>query len=594
MDRRRRDNGWLPIGEYAAIGDGRTVALVGSDGGVDWLCLPDLDSPSVFARLLDRERGGAFELAPIGPYSVERRYLPDTNVLETTYRTGGGTARVTDALTLPLSGLAPTRELVRRVDGLAGRVAFAWTIAPRFGYGGNAPKIERRGSIPLVTSGADALAVVSWDAGEPHSDAGQVHGRFEIESGRSALIVLADAHREAVVVPARDEVERRLDESIRFWRKWAGARSYDGPWREQVVRSALALKLLVFSPTGAIAGAATTSLPEAIGGDRNYDYRYSWIRDSAFTMNALVELGCSREAQSFFWWLMHASQRTHPELLVLYRLDGGEEAHEQELPLEGYRASTPVRVGNAAAGQLQLDAYGDLLDAASIYARHGLDRDLGGRLAGIADLVCEIWTEKDSGIWEVRDDTRHFTEGKMKCAIALERACTLADRGLVPREHRSRWHAEAAKIREFVETRCWSDEVGSYVRAADGDELDASTLLAGQNRYSAAGDARLAATIEAVRTELGSGPFLYRYTGQREEEGAFVACSFWLVSALARVGRVDEAAELMDELLTHTNDVGLFSEEIDPASGAFLGNFPQGLSHLGVVNAAFAIEEARR
>jgi GH15 family glucan-1,4-alpha-glucosidase len=590
-----REDGWLPLRGYAALGDGRTLALVGRDGSIDWLCLPDLDSASVFARVLDRRRGGFFALAPAERTDVVRRYVPETNVLETTYTTGGGVARVVEALTLPLSGLAPTRELVRRVEGVAGRVPFEYALAPRFGYGAGETRIERRGSIPFASAGADAIALVAWGGGDPRLTENAVAGGFEVEAGQSALLVLAHAHGEPLVVPARDEVERRLAETLRFWREWSRGRTYDGPWREQVIRSALALKLLVFAPSGAIAAAGTTSLPEAVGGAKNYDYRYSWIRDAAFTMDALTDLGCAPEADAFLSWLAHASQLTHPRLQVLYRLDGAGEAPERELPLEGYRASSPVRIGNAAAEQLQLDAYGDLLDAAWIHADDAgsLDGDIARRLAAVADLVCRLWSEEDSGIWEIREETRHFTEGKMKSVIALERACSLADRGLLPGDRRDRWQAEAEKIRAFVEARCWSDERGTYVRSAGSDELDASVLLAGQNRYSREGDERLDATIDAVRRELGGGPFLYRYSGMRDEEGAFVACAFWLVGALARVGRVDEAGGLMDELLAQANDVGLFSEQIDPESGAFLGNFPQGLSHLGVVNAASAIAEAQ-
>ncbi len=590
-----RHDGWLPLRDYAAIGDGRTLALAGRDGSIDWLCLPDLDSASVFARLLDRPRGGFFALAPVEQADAVRRYVPDTNVLETTYTTAGGTARVVEALTLPLSELAPTRELVRRVEGLAGHVAFEYTLQPRFGYGLGKTRFERRGSVPVALSGADAVALAAWDAGEPRPTEDAITGAFQVEPGRSALLVLAHAHAEPLVLPPRADVERRLEETLRFWREWSRRRTYDGPWREAVVRSALTLKLLVFAPSGAIAAAATTSLPEAIGGEKNYDYRYAWIRDAAFTMDALTDLGCSPEADAFLSWLEHASQLTHPRLRVLYRLDGGDRTPERDLPLEGYRGSTPVRTGNAAADQLQLDAYGDLLDAVWIHAGHvgSLDRETGRRLAAVADLVCGIWNREDSGIWELRGETRHFTEGKMKCAIALERACSLAERGLVPGERRARWQAEAEKVRAFVEARCWSDERASYVRSAESDELDASVLLAGQNRYARKGDERLAATIDAVRRELGSGPFLYRYTGAQAEEGAFVACSFWLVSALARVGRVDEAGELMDELLGHANGVGLFSEQIEPGSGEFVGNLPQGLSHLGVVNAAAAIAEAQ-
>ncbi len=590
-----RADGWLPLRDYAAIGDGRTLALVGRDGSIDWLCLPDLDSPSVFARVLDRRRGGFFRLAPAERCDVVRRYVPETNVLETTYTTADGVARVVDALALPLSGLAPTRELVRLIEGVAGRVAFEYALEPRFGYGADETRLERRGSVPVALAGAEAVALATWGGGEPRTAGGRVSGAFDVAAGASALLVLAHAHAEPLVLPAREDVERRLEETLRFWREWSRRRTYEGPWREQVIRSALALKLLVFAPSGAIAAAGTTSLPEAVGSEKNYDYRYAWIRDAAFTMDALTDLGCSPEADAFLSWLAHASQLTHPRLSVLYRLDGAAEASERELPLEGYRASPPVRIGNGAAGQLQLDAYGDLLDAAWIHAEHAgsLDRDLGKRLAAVADLVCRIWQDEDSGIWEVRGETRHFTEGKMKCVIALERASSLADRGLVPADRRDGWQAEAERIRAFVETRCWSHERGSYVRAAGSDELDASVLLAGQNRYSRDGDERLAATIDAVRRDLGAGPFLYRYSGMREEEGAFLACSFWLVSALARVGRVDEAGGLMDELLGHGSEVGLFSEQIDPASGEFLGNLPQGLSHLGVVNAASAIAEAQ-
>lgn len=582
------------IRDYAAIGDGRTAALVGRDGSIDWLCLPDLDSPAVFAALLDSERGGMFSLRPTAPARTERRYVGHTNVVETTYHTTEGVARVTDALALPEGGLPPHRELARRIEGLVGRVEFEWHLEPRFGYGLRKTRIDRRGDLAIASSDAHALAVASWDAGDAIHQGNSLTARFALESGASALLVLAYAREEPLVFPSRDEVEHRLARTQAFWSEWAGARTCDGPWRDAVLRSALALKLLVFAPSGAIAAAATTSLPERVGGDRNYDYRFSWIRDAAFTMNAFLELGCGREATAFLSWLMHASQLTHPELRVLYRLDGRDEATERELALAGYRGSRPVRIGNGAAKQLQLDAYGDLLDAAWIYARRTreLDGDIAKRLAGIADHVCSVWRREDSGIWEVRDERRHFTEGKMKCAIALERACSLAESGFVRTDRVIRWREEAAKIRDFVETQCWSEQRRSYVRFAGADELDASVLLAGQNGYSSHGDERLSSTIDAVRRELADGPFVYRYTGQQDKEGAFFACSFWLVSALARVGRLDEAGALMDELVGETNDVGLLSEEIDPGSGEFLGNFPQGLSHLALINAAVAVGEA--
>jgi GH15 family glucan-1,4-alpha-glucosidase len=591
---------YAPIRDYAAIGDGRTVALVASDGAVDWLCLPDLDSPSVFGALLDADRGGRFLLEPEVAYATSRRYLPETNVLETTFRTAAGTVRVTDALTLPASGFSPYRELARRVEGLAGTVPMRWRVEPRFGFGTQRTRLARRNGVPVALAGRDAVAVSTWDAGTAELDADAVAGRFDAVAGRSSLLALAAAHQEPLVLPARDEVESRLDATAASWREWARGRRHDGPWRDAVVRSALALKLLVFAPSGAIAAAATTSLPEVVGGERNWDYRFSWPRDAAFTLDALLATGCAAEARAFFWWMLHASQLTHPRLQVLYRLDGRMDADERSLPLAGYRGSRPVRTGNAAAGQSQLDVYGEVFGAAARLAEDTgeLDRDHGRRLARVADFVCEVWEEPDAGIWETRGEPRHFVQSKMMCAVALRRARELAERGFVPAEHAGRWRAEEERIRAFVETRGYSDEAGSYVRSVGDDDVDASLLLpilAGYDGEPAS--SRLLATVDRIRRELASGPLVYRYRADDDvegDEGAFLACSFWLVHAYAEQGRVDEAAALMDELVPLANDVGLFAEEIDVASGEFLGNFPQGLSHLALINAAVALHEAAR
>jgi GH15 family glucan-1,4-alpha-glucosidase len=517
-------------------------------------------------------------------------------VLETTFRTDGGSVRVTDALTLPGGALGPYRELARRVEGLAGRVELRWSVEPRFDYGRTAAAFESHGGVPVAASGRDALAVLSWDAGDARVDSAGVRGAFVAEAGSSSLLALAAAAREPLVYPARPDVERRLHGTAGAWRDWASERDYDGPWRAQVLRSALALKLLVFAPSGAIAAAATTSLPEEIGGGRNWDYRFSWPRDAAFTVQALLSLGCDREAHAFFSWLLHASQLTHPRLHVLYRLDGRAEATEEELQLAGYRGSKPVRTGNGAAEQLQLDVYGEVLAAASLLARAGeLDRDHGRRLAGIADLVSELWRERDAGIWETRSEPAHFTQSKMMCAVALEHAVALADAGHLPTGDVGRWRRESARIRDFVERECWSERNRTYTRVAGGDDVDAALLLGVLTGYDRADSPRLVATVDAVRRELAEGPLVRRYAaddGLTGEDGAFVACSFWLVEALARQARVDEAAALMDELVGLANDVGLFAEEIEPASGDFLGNFPQGLSHLALINAAAAIEQA--
>jgi GH15 family glucan-1,4-alpha-glucosidase len=597
-ERLRPGRGYVPIGDYAAIGDGRTVALVARDGSVDWLCLPDLDSPSVFAAALDAERGGHFTLEPEIPARAERRYLPDTNVLETRFTTTRGIVRVTDAMSLPSPDLGPTRELIRRVDAIAGQVPMRWRITASFGYGAIQARVERRGRIPVAVAGADTLAVCSWDAGDPQIDERAIFGRFELRESGTALISLSTAHKEPLVFPGREDVEHRLEATTAYWRDWAADRAYAGPWRDAVIRSALALKLLFFAPSGAIAAAATASLPEHIGGERNWDYRFSWVRDSAFMLDALLQLGCPGEAEAFFWWLLHASQLTHPRLQVLYRLDGGDHAPERTLDLDGYRGSRPVRIGNEAAAQTQLDIYGNLLQTALVYSKAGgrLDRETGRRLAEIADLVCHIWREPDSGIWEVRSAPAHFTHSKMMCWVALDRALQLSEGGFLPARHAAAWRREALAIREFIETRCWSPGLGSYTRHAGSQELDASLLIGVLFGYESTDPSRLPATVDALRRDLGRGPLLYRYSGEDGlggEEGAFLCCSFWLADALARTGRVGEAADLMEELMALANDVGLYAEEVDPHTGELLGNVPQGLVHLALISAAVTIGEAR-
>jgi GH15 family glucan-1,4-alpha-glucosidase len=588
------DNGYVPLRDYALIGDGRTAALVSKDGSVDWWCLPNLDSPSVFASVLDADRGGRWMLHPKDHAEADRRYIPETNVLETIFTTATGRVRVTDAMTLPGPRLAPLREFARRVEGVDGRVAMRWRIEPRFGYGLARTRIEPRQPFPVATSGNTAIAVCAWNAGPIEvSDTG-VCGRFEAAAGSRATIAVVAAHGEPLVFPARDDVEARIETTAAFWRSWSLGLAYRGPWREAVVRSALALKLLVFAPSGAIAAAPTTSLPEAIGGGRNWDYRFSWIRDSAFAIESLLQLHCDTEAKSFFWWFMHATQRTLPRLNVLYRLDGDTRAPERTLPLAGYRDSRPVRIGNGAADQLQLDTYGELVDAAYQYVQRGyqLGRDTARDIARVADFVCAHWRDPDSGIWEVRAEPRHHTQSKAMCWVALDRAKRLADAGHVPARHATRWASEADSIRRFIEERCWSETKGSYVWYAGGEELDASVLLLSIMRYVSPDSLRMRATIDALRRDLAAGALLRRYTGDdglAEGEGAFVCCSFWLAEALAIAGLRDEAEQLMDEMVELANDVGLYAEEMEPRTRAFLGNFPQGLVHLALISAAIAI-----
>jgi GH15 family glucan-1,4-alpha-glucosidase len=594
-----RRRGYAPLRTYAAIGDGRTIALVADDGTIDWLPLPNLDSPAVFASVLDSSAGGCFTFAPTVPYQVKRRYLPNTNVLETTFITDTGEARVVDALTLLGDDLGPSRELQRRVEGVAGQVPMRWAIHPRFGYGQRPTRLSWRRQVAVATSGSDAFAVRAFDAGQVHLEDETIVGCFGTQPGSRSLVALCAAHQEPLLFPTRAELDTRFSETIAAWQRWVGGRSFAGPWKDAVIRSALALKLLVHAPSGAVAAAATTSIPEQIGGERNWDYRFCWVRDAAFTLGALLKLGCVPEAQAYFWWLVHASQLTRPRLQPLYRLDGGASTTERQLPLAGYLGSQPVLIGNAAADQRQHDTYGELLQTAWLYCEAGqhIDADIGKRLAAVADLVCRLWREPDSGIWEVRSAPAHFTHSKMMCWVALDRAVRLADRDAVPRHRRAHWCRQADEISDFIEQRCFSEQRRSYVRTTGSDELDASVLLGLLSGYGEPGSARWGRTVESIRLELGHGPYVYRYTGEdglSGGEGAFVSCSFWLAEALARVGRVADASALMNDLVALGNDVGLYAEELDQGTAAFLGNLPQGLSHLSLISAATAIAEESR
>ncbi len=590
----KRNDGFAPIGSYAAIGDGRTVALVAEDGSVDFMSLPSLHAPTTFAAILDPDRGGRFTLAPAGEYEAARRYVGRTNVLETTYRSGDGTARVTEALTLQDGGLLPWVEHARRIEGLEGSVRLEWRVEPRFDWGRESARISRRGEV-VVASGADLqLTVMSWDAGAVEAEEDALSGSFEIAAGERAMLALVAAHEQPLHVPSRDHVEARLDATCRVWERWLGFWDYDGPWEDEVARSALALKLLVYAPNGSIAAAPTTSLPEVLGGDKNYDYRYSWVRDSAFTLDALMRLGIPEQVQESFGCLLRAVRQTAPDLRPFYDLDGTVPTRRETLDhLRGYRDSTPVRYGNAASTQLQLGSWGDLLETAALYVSEGnvLDDETAEMLTDCVDRVAVLWADDDSGMWEL-DEHRHYTSSKIAVWTAFERALRLTEAGHLPDRHVAQWREQLARIHRWIEERCWSEELGAYRGWAGEESLDAGVLRACRQGYPEC--ERLHRTVDTIRERLAAAPgLLYRTSEHVGQEGAFVACSFWVVEALARLGCVDEACETMEQILPYANDLGLFSEEIDPSSGELLGNFPQGLSHLALVNAAGAVEDAQ-
>jgi GH15 family glucan-1,4-alpha-glucosidase len=587
----RRSDGYADLRDYAVLGDGRTVAIVALDGSIDWWPIPTLDAPPVCAAVLDPRHGGHFSLSPDERFDVERRYLPGTNVVESVFSTDTGQVRVTEALNQGSGGVLPWTELVRRVDGVAGEVAMSWELIPGDRFGQARSWVTEQGGVPVIALDDQSLAVLVDGAPPPAVEPHRVSGSFTVAPGAAVTLAVVATNHEPLFLPQPAAVLARLQETVDRWRRWSAQIVYDGPWREAVERSALALKSLTYEAGGAIAAAATTSLPETVGGPKNWDYRYAWVRDSSFTVDAFINLGLHEEVHGCVSWLLGALERSG-ELHVFYSLDGRVTEAQTELDVPGWRNSRPVRAGNNAAGQSQLGTYGDFFDTVHRYIAEGhlLDRRSAEMLAALADRCCDTWRNRDSGIWEL-PTSEHYTISKMGCWVALDRAASLARDGHLSAERAERWRSEAAEIKAWVDERCWSEKKRSYTFYAGTDDLDAAVLLAGRTGFDRG--PRLASTIEAVAAELGRGPLVYRYTGMDTEEGAFVACSFWMVNALVHTGQIPRARRLMDEAVALVNDVGLLSEEMDPADNAFLGNLPQGLSHLALINAAHVLADHR-
>lgn len=588
---RRDGGGFAALRDYAALGDGRSVALLALDGSIDWWALPTMDAPPVFGALLDPHGGGHALVAPVEPCSsVARRYVERSNVVETAYSTPSGVVRVTDSVNLGENGQLPWSELGRRIEAVEGEVELRWEVRAGNRFASAKPWVRRHRGTPIIRVADQAIGIVADGVGDPEIEGGCVRGRFVASKGRRHLLGLVSTDAEPLFLPPPHAVDERIDATARWWHRWDGRLDYAGRWEGAVRRSALALHLLVAAHTGAIAAAATTSLPELPGGDRNYDYRFAWIRDMAFTIGAMARLGLGEEVHRSLSWLLSTVGRTEPHVHVFYSLDGQIAEADDEVPVPGYRDSRPVQSGNRAADQKQLESYGALLDPVWVYVDqgHALDDQSADVVANCADRVCDFWRTPDCGLWELTTE-RHYTSSKVGCWTALDRALRLADAGQVPTRNRDRWEAERAEIVDWVRDHCWSAVKGAYTFYDATDDLDAAVLLMARTGFDRG--ERLARTADAVRAELGRGPLLYRYSGMEGKEGAFLACSFWLAEAYACTGRVDDAVALMDELVAVANDVGLYSEEMDPLTGELWGNFPQALTHLGLVNAAVMIDE---
>lgn len=604
---------YQPIQNYAIIGNMRTAALVGLNGSIDWFCFPHFDSSSVFAAILDDQKGGRFQIFPVrGAVSSKQFYWPDTNILITRFLSPDGVGEIQDFMP---AGIAPAshwhHQLIRRVKAVRGSMEFRMRCQPAFDYARAAhhTRVSQQGASfhsPGLSLGlATRIPLKPDDQG--------VEATFTLQEGQTAVFVLRGIQPEdgSGWSPTEGEVDELFERTVKFWQGWLARCTYTGRWREMMYRSALALKLLTFEPTGAIIAAPTCSLPEAIGGVRNWDYRYTWLRDAAFTLYALLRIGFTEEAAGFMQWMEGLSPgrdaETPPQ--IVYGIDGRSDLTEQTLDhLDGYKGSRPVRIGNAAYTQLQLDIYGEVLDSLYLYNKYGtpISYDVWTRVRRRLNWLCDHWQQPDEGIWEVRSGRRHFVYSKIMCWVAFDRGLRLAEKRSFPAD-RARWLEARDAIYEEVMARGWSEKRQAFVQHYESDSLDASNLIMPLVFFISPNDPRMLKTLEAINRSSSEGglvsdSLVYRYDAARGddglhgEEGTFNMCTFWLVEALTRAGRadqqrLDEARLLFERMLGYANHVGLYAEQTG-SSGEALGNFPQAFTHVALISAAFNLDRA--
>jgi GH15 family glucan-1,4-alpha-glucosidase len=591
---------YLPVSEHGLIGDMHRVALVGTNGTIDWYCSPSFDAPSMFGSLLDADRGGCFELAAAVPAKTRQFYHPDTNVLITRFSAEDGVGEIQDFMPVGGAAEARRRQLIRRVLCVRGTMPFRAKVSPRFGYAMDQHTLTEVAAGVVFTSSSMTVRLTATVPVE--HDNRDVTAEFKLAEGESAVFAIDEIGGDALPrACSTEEAEELLAATGAFWRNWLSASRYRGRWREVVHRSALTLKLLTYAPTGAIVAAPTTSLPEQIGGERNWDYRYVWIRDAAFCVYALLRLGFTGEADAFIQFILgHVTARersTSGPMQVMYGIDGRTELPERELRyLSGYQGSAPVRIGNAAAKQLQLDIYGELMDSVYLYDRWHEPISSGhwDNITARADWLCDHWDQPDEGIWETRGGPKKFLYSQLMCWVAMERAIRLAIRRGLPADL-ERWRKARDAIYRRIMDRGWSPTLKAFTQYEGGDVLDAAVLLMPLVKFISPTDPKWLSTLDALTTSLVSDSLVYRYDpqtspdGVRGAEGTFSACSFWYVEALTRAGRLDEARLAFEKMLTYGNHLGLYAEQISRA-GEQQGNFPQALTHLALISAAFNLD----
>ena len=597
---------YLPIEEYGLIGNMRTSALVGVNGSIDWFCFPYFDSPSVFGAVLDERKGGWCKIATQGNEATHKQYYwPDTNVLVTRFLSEQGVGQVIDFMPVGLKATeAGHHGIIRRVQAIRGNVTFRLECFPAFNYARDPH------TTTLTSEGAcfEAPGLSLWLGSTiPLQQEGNgVVAEFAIQEGHELTFSLQQVERIEACCGAisQDQADKLFRQTVTYWRQWLSQCTYRGRWREMVQRSALTLKLLTFEPTGAIVAAPTCSLPESIGGERNWDYRYTWIRDAAFTIYALLRIGFTEEAEKFMHWLEARCHELNPDgsLQIMYGIDGRHALNEETLShLDGYKGSRPVRVGNGAYDQLQLDIYGELLDSVYLYNKYGspISYDLWNHLRRLVNWVCDNWMRPDEGVWEVRGSQQHFLYSKLMCWVAVDRGLRLADKRSFPAD-RDRWLKVRDTIYEEIMEKGWSETRNAFVQRYGSDALDAANLMMPLVFFVSPTDPRMLRTLEAINQSpekggLVANALVHRYNvnetedGLQGEEGTFNICTFWLVEALTRAGRVDEARLTFEQMLGYANHVGLYAEETGH-HGEGLGNFPQAFTHLALISAAFNLD----
>lgn len=594
---------YLPLEQYGIIGDLHTTALVGMNGSIDFMCFPHFDSPTIFAGILDDRHGGRFELAPCVEGARQKQlYLPDSNVLLTRFLGGNGVAEISDFM--PIKELGHEHDLVRRAKAVLGEVKFRMRMAPRFNYARSAHTIEKRaGQYIFASSGPDGTAIRLRTGRPVHIVDGDAVAEFTLKAGETASFILEDAVADGNSPSRADHyVSESFTETLNFWQSWVARCQYKGRWRETVDRSALVLKLLTSAAHGSIVAAPTFGLPEDIGGVRNWDYRYTWIRDASFTLYGLMRLGYTEEAAAFMRWIEARCCELGPDgsLQIMYAIDGRHDLPESELDhLSGYRDSRPVRIGNGAANQMQLDIYGELMDSVYLYNKYGepISFDFWKHLVRLTDWVCVHWEQPDEGIWEVRGGRQEFLYSRVMCWVAIDRAIRLARKRSFPAPL-DRWHEKRDRIFHDVYENFWNEKLGAFVQYKGAETLDASCLLMPLVKFISPHDPRWIKTLRAVEDHLVADSLVYRYNtehgacdGLEGEEGTFSMCSFWYVECLARSGDSKKARFLLEKALGYANHLGLFGEEIGPY-GEQLGNFPQAFTHLGLISAAYNVDRA--